>query len=272
MNNILDLINYSIVFLDKPYGITSHKASEIVKKELQKNFGVKIKVGHTGTLDPKVTGMLILLIGKSTRLMRLFNLDKTYIAVAKLHKEIDNRSITQTINEKFTGIIKQLPPKRSAVKRAIRQRVVYEFSLMERKDRILLFKIRCQAGTYVRKLIHDLGNALGVGMHMLELRRIAVGNFNERLCVNLYDVIQAIRNKKTNVFVSIEKVVDKLRLPKLQLSKEKAKKFCMGQFLKLEVKNITDRIMLVFYNKKLIGYGKIINTKLKPEAVIRQVQ
>ena len=90
-----------VVFIDKPYGLTSHKTAEYVKKILN----VK-KVGHTGTLDPKVTGLLIVLLNKATRLASLFNLNKTYVGVAKLHTDIGIDKLKNTIKKKFIGKIK----------------------------------------------------------------------------------------------------------------------------------------------------------------------
>ncbi len=96
-----------------------------------------------------------------------------------LHKEVEEKSLQETI-QKFTGKIKQLPPIKSAVKRQLREREIYDVELLEIKKQDVLFRIKCQAGTYIRKWVHDFGQALGVGAHMVELRRTQAGPFTEK--------------------------------------------------------------------------------------------
>lgn len=247
-----------IAFIDKPYGLTSHKTAEYVKKILNAR-----KAGHTGTLDPKVTGLLIVLLGKATRLAQLFNLDKTYVGVAKLHADITINKLKDIIKKKFIGPIKQVPPKRSAVKRQERERHIYEFIILEKKKDIFLFKVKCEAGTYVRKLIHDLGKELG-GAHMLELRRVAIGPFSENETVNLY-------NLTINNTAYIENTIKRLGLPEINISDGDMEKFCHGALVPYKSHELQDKI-LIFNNKKLYGIAKIIqeNNKsfIKPDVVI----
>lgn len=171
---ISELMNYGIVIIDKPAGPTSHQVSEYVKNILNVR-----KAGHTGTLDPKVTGVLPVLINKSTKLASiLLGSDKEYIGIMHLHKDIPQYLI-YNVTEEFVGKIKQIPPLKSAVKRRERTRTIYYFKILEIDGRDVLFKVGTQGGTYIRKLVHDIGEKLGCGAHMSELRRTKAGGFSE---------------------------------------------------------------------------------------------
>jgi len=166
-----DLLNFSIINIDKPKGFTSF---DVVNK-LRYLFKVK-KVGHFGTLDPMVTGVLPIAIGKATRLTPYFmNKDKTYIGKFRLHKKISKVDLEKEM-KKFLGTINQLPPQKSRVKRQIRKRNIHEFKIIKKHEKIVEFKSVVQAGTYIRKLISDLGEKIG-GAHMTELRRTQAGIF-----------------------------------------------------------------------------------------------
>ena len=168
-------IKNSVVIVDKHSGPTSHQITAWVKEI----FGVK-KAGHAGTLDPKVTGVLPVALENATKAMPvLMGLDKEYVGVMHLHREMDEEILRRVIVEKFVGKIVQIPPVKSAVARVPRERKIYYFDILEIEGKDVLFKIGCEAGTYVRKVIHDLGVQLGVGAHMKELRRTKVGNFSE---------------------------------------------------------------------------------------------
>src|SRR3989338_9186056 len=183
-----ELIQYGLVNLDKPKGPSSHQVSDYVQKIL----GIT-KAGHSGTLDPQVTGVQPIALGKATRITQfLLKAPKEYICLMHLHQEVDEKALQETI-QKFIGKIKQLPPIKSAVKRELREREIYEFEILETKGPDILFRIKCQAGTYIRKICHDLGQALGVGAHMAELRRTQAGPFTEQdHLVTLNDLQDAI--------------------------------------------------------------------------------
>ncbi len=181
--SIEEILKCGIVILDKPSGPTSHQVAAWVRNMLE----IK-KVGHSGTLDPKVTGVLVITLDKATKIISaLMGLDKEYIAVMHLHEDIEKKKLEKIV-EKFTGKIEQVPPKRSAVKRRKRVREIYEIKILEKKGMDVLLDIKCQKGTYVRKLIHDMGRELGKGAHMKELRRIKVGPFDEKICITLHDL------------------------------------------------------------------------------------
>jgi len=181
-----ELIKNSAVICDKHSGPSSHQITAWVKEIFQ----VK-KAGHSGTLDPKVTGVLPIALENATKAMSvLMGLNKEYIGVMHLHKEIDEK-LLRNVALKFVGKIVQVPPVKSAVARKPRKREVYFFDILEIEGKDVLFKVGCQAGTYVRKLCHDLGIALKVGAHMKELRRIKVGNFTEEQSHSLLEIKDA---------------------------------------------------------------------------------
>jgi H/ACA ribonucleoprotein complex subunit 4 len=170
-----ELLEYGIVNIDKPKGPTSHQVSAYVKEILDVN-----KAGHSGTLDPAVTGVQPIAIGRATRItLFLLTAPKEYVGIMQLHKDIDETTIKKIAKEIFTGKIRQLPPVKSAVKREERTREIYEFEIMEVKGREVLFRIKCQAGTYIRKVCSEFGKQHGFGAHMASLRRTQAGPFRE---------------------------------------------------------------------------------------------
>ena len=184
---IEDYINYGVINLDKPSGPTSHEVDSWVKRILNVN-----KTGHGGTLDPKVTGVLPVGIGAATRINQLLLLShKEYICTMTLHQNVDEEDIRKVFQE-FTGKIFQIPPVKSAVKRELRARTIYYNPVYEVDGRDVLFRIGCESGTYVRTYCHHIGEVLGCGAHMAELRRTMVGPFNEfNNLVTLQDVTDA---------------------------------------------------------------------------------
>ncbi|MBW2965305.1 RNA-guided pseudouridylation complex pseudouridine synthase subunit Cbf5 [Candidatus Woesearchaeota archaeon] len=179
-------LDLGIINIDKPKGPTSHQVSAYVQKILNKKKG-----GHSGTLDPKVTGVLPVAIGKATRIVQaLLVAGKEYVCIMHLHKEIPEADIRKVMVE-FTGNIMQLPPLKSAVKRQVRQRRIYYIEILDIIGQDVLFVVGCQAGTYIRKLCHDIGKKLGTGAHMAELRRTKAGPFNESTLATLQDLTDA---------------------------------------------------------------------------------
>ncbi len=183
-----ELLTYGIINIDKPKGPSSHQTSDYV----QKIIGIT-KAGHSGTLDPQVTGVQPIALGKATRITQfLLTAPKEYVCLMHLHKEVEEAKLREVI-EKFVGKITQLPPIKSAIKRVERTREIYEFEVIEIKDKDVLFRVKCQAGTYIRKLCHDIGEQLGTGAHMAQLRRTQAGPFTEKdNLVTLNDVQDAM--------------------------------------------------------------------------------
>lgn len=201
-----------IILFDKPKGKSSFYAVAVVRAKLKNQVRRKIKVGHTGTLDPIATGLLILLTGKMTKQADTFlKKDKVYIAEATLggtsttydgegeitklnvkdHPEISD---VERVCQSFIGKIKQTPPIFSAIKvegkRAYalarsgqevklnpRQVEIYNLEILDYAWPKLKFRVHVSSGTYIRSLINDIGANLGCGAYMSELRRVSIGEY-----------------------------------------------------------------------------------------------
>lgn len=160
--------------LDKPSGPTSHEVVAWVKRILEIP-----KAGHSGTLDPKVTGILPVLLGDATRVMdTLLLAGKEYVCLMRLHHPVPRKRILEVCGE-FTGIIYQKPPLKSSVVKQLRTRTIYYLEVLEIEEQHVLMRVGCEAGTYIRKLCYDIGLSLGVGANMEELRRSKAGPFRE---------------------------------------------------------------------------------------------
>jgi H/ACA ribonucleoprotein complex subunit 4 len=174
------------VNLDKPSGPTSTDTVNYVKRILS----VK-KAGHSGTLDPKVTGVLpVGLMDATKTLTYLLLAGKEYVCLMHVHKRVEDEKLRKTIMC-FETRITQLPSVRSHVKRVERQRQIYYIDILEIDGQDVLFKVGSEAGTYIRKLCHDIGQKLKVGAHMLELRRTKVGSFHAKDAVTLQQLEDA---------------------------------------------------------------------------------
>ena len=204
------LLSFGLVNLDKPPGPSAHQVAEWVRELTRDaladrqesdaldgadNAGhpraLVDRVAHAGTLDPKVTGSLPLMLGDATRLAQVFDDSrKEYVAVLELHGPPP--SDFEAIVAEFEGEIYQKPPRKSAVRRQLRVREIFELDVIERRERQALLGIRCESGTYVRKLCHDIGLALGTGAHMGDLRRTATGTFDDTTLVTMEEFVDAL--------------------------------------------------------------------------------
>ncbi len=174
-----------IVVVDKPRGPSSHQVAAWVGEILG------AEVGHAGTLDPQVSGVLVVMLGRAARLARLLlRHDKEYVCVLRLHGDVEEERVRE-VAAGFEGRLYQRPPRRSAVKRQLRIRRVHSFEVLEVRGRLVLFRVRCDAGTYIRSLCHHLGLAIGCGGQMVELRRIRSGAFGEEDAVTLHTLKDA---------------------------------------------------------------------------------
>jgi H/ACA ribonucleoprotein complex subunit 4 len=155
------------------------------------------KAGHSGTLDPGVSGVLPIGLGHATKALSLLLLfPKEYIAVMRIHSSVPREEVDRVVGE-FTDEIFQKPPQRSAVKRQVRSRRIYEMEILEQQGNLYLIRVLCQSGTYIRKLIYDMGEVLAVGATMVELRRTKVGPLTEeRGLVSLHDLYDAVYRMK----------------------------------------------------------------------------
>lgn len=184
--SVEQLLAAGVINLDKPLGPTSHQVTAWVRDILQIE-----KIGHGGTLDPKVSGVLPIATGKATRATDLvLKSDKEYVCLMRLHRDRTPEQIRKVM-ETFVGDIYQVPPLRSAVKRQLRVRAVRSIKILEISGRGVLFRVSCDAGTYIRTLCVDIGEALGVGAHMEELRRNRSGSMLETDSVTLQELKDA---------------------------------------------------------------------------------
>ena len=180
------LLEYGLILMDKPPGPTSHEVVAWTKRILEIP-----KIGHSGTLDPQVSGVLPLGLGEGTKALGVLLLGpKEYHALGRLHSLPSKDKLQQTL-DLFRGEIFQKPPQRSAVVRQTRTRTIYELDLLEQKERLVLLRILCEAGTYIRKLYYDMGEILGPGGSMIELRRSRVHQFSEDRLVTMHQLADA---------------------------------------------------------------------------------
>lgn len=167
-----DLLEAGIINLNKPPKITSKDVLNKVKEMLQVE-----KAGYAGTLDPAVTGVLPIGLGKATKVLQFFSLGgKKYRGTLYLHADVKKEDLEKAF-KKFTGKIKQTPPRISAVKRIEREREVYSLKILDIKGRNVSFELSCQHGFYVRKWCHDIGEYLKIGAHMTSLERTQASSF-----------------------------------------------------------------------------------------------
>ncbi len=256
---IKNLLEFGIINIDKPSGPTSFTVSDKVKKML----GLR-KTSHFGTLDPRVTGVLPIALNRACKLTGHFiGHDKEYIGVMRFHEPIELKKVKDVIKKKFTGVITQLPPVKSRVKRAKRPREIKKFEILEVDGQDFVFKALVQGGTYIRKLIHDLGESLGINAHMLELRRTKAGIFEEDKSVTLYQLEKSIKNNKLNEIIPAEEAIKKV-FPEVEIKKQSVERILHGQpiydkNLKKKYKFKDNTTIAVFSDKQFIGMFKVIN-------------
>ncbi len=229
MKPIKELLEFSIINIDKPSGPTSYQVSDYVRERL----GLR-KTSHLGTLDPAVSGVLPVALNRACKLSTyLMRKNKTYVGIMRLHSDVVDNLLKETMS-KFVGTITQTPPLRSNVKRAPRERRVHSFNFIEREGKDVLFEAEVEAGTYIRTLISDLGKIIG-GAHMLELRRTRAGVFSEDQSVTLYEFDAALEQLKDGneaplrkILIPAEEII-KLSMHCLEVKKESVPKLLSGK-------------------------------------------
>ncbi|MEK6823479.1 MAG: RNA-guided pseudouridylation complex pseudouridine synthase subunit Cbf5 [Nanoarchaeota archaeon] len=265
--SLKELLEFGIINIDKSSGPTSFNISDFVRKKLNLR-----KTSHLGTLDPKVTGVLPIALNRACKLTGFFlGEDKEYVGIMRMHENVELEEIKKMIKEKFLGKIIQMPPVKSRVKRVEREREIISFEILENKGKDYLFKTEVQGGTYIRKLIDDLGKELGVGAHMLELRRIRAGIFKEDSIVNLYEFEKAVDEYENGNEESLRKIIFPAEIvgeiyPAVEIKKDNLKKILTGKPIFKEdlIKNEkfeNEEIVSVFSDRRFIGMYKIIKDK-----------
>lgn len=276
-----------LLLVDKESGLTSHDVVDRFRRATR----IK-KAGHTGTLDPLATGLLVLCVGRATRLQSYFTgMEKTYEGEIQFGWSTDTYDAegqamgeatpTSVANvdfplEKFTGEIEQVPPAFSAKKvngeRAydlarkgeapeLKSKVVtvYEFRITEVNESVARFVVRCSAGTYVRSLAHDLGIAIGIPAHLKSLRRVAIGRFNvdgalplERLQSGPVEEILAEPH-----FIPLNRV--QLPMEEVLIDPAQEKRVMQGQTIVVKPESTTirqnDQVSMVNLQSELVGIG-----------------
>ncbi len=276
--------------VDKPRGTTSHQVVERVRKLLPKGQ----KVGHSGTLDPLATGVLILALGKATRLNEyLLKQDKCYLVKGELGLESDTYDADGKVRrveckevgegellkvlEEFKGEVEQVPPPFSAIrvkgKRAYqlaregkkvelppRKVVIHSIDLLDFSYPAFTLEVCCSSGTYIRSLIHDIGQKLGCSAIVIELRRTKVGKVSEKEAVPLE------RLEEEGVEKFIIPPQELLPFPQLKLKGDEVERFKRGAPLLKELP--PGRYSILSEGGKFLGVGRVEKGRLKPEKVL----
>jgi len=282
--SIKELLEFGIINLDKPAGMTSFDISDFVRKKL-KALGVR-KTSHFGTLDPMVTGVLPIALNRAVKLTGFFiGEDKEYIGTMNIHESISSEQIKEAIKKNFTGKIMQLPPVKSRVKRQEREREIKKFEILEKNEKDISFLVECQGGTYIRKLVHDLGQEIGVGAHMTKLRRIRAGIFKEKDSITREQFEKAVdefekgnEEKLRGMIIPAEIVSEVYDV--VEVKKEFVDKLLHGapiyhKFLVKMKKIEKDKIISIFAEERFIGMYKVMNEGnifAKPEFVLQEIR
>ncbi len=274
----------ALLLIDKPAGLTSHDVVDRVRRAM----GVR-KVGHAGTLDPSATGLLLIGVGRATRLLRfLGDFEKVYegtgvLGVETTTLDADGEAVRESpvdvpesaLREamaRFVGRIDQVPPAYSAVKvggeklyraaragrtveAAPRSVEVFAFDLANFASPRFDFTVRCSAGTYVRALVADVGRRLGCGAHLERLRRMAIGPFS---------VDDAVTPDAPGPLLPLERAVD--HLPSMALQEEEARAAAHGQCL--GPTGIGGPYRAVAPDGRLIGIYRDTGSKACPDVIL----
>lgn len=254
MKTLSELREFGIINVDKPAGMTSFDVVDAVRKKLKLR-----KASHFGTLDPMVTGVLPIALNRAVKLTGFFiRHDKEYVGEMRIHQNVEIEKIKEMIEKKFLGKIIQLPPVKSRVKRQEREREIMKFEILEKKENVIKFRTEVEGGTYIRKLVHDLGQALGVGAHMIQLRRVRAGIFHEKESVKLEEIDENFKK-----IIPAEDALKKI-YPVVQIKEENLKKIFTGKpihtdDLKKKEKFEKGEIVSIFAEDKFVGMYEIKN-------------
>lgn len=283
-----------VLLLDKPSGMTSNAALQCAKRLLN-----AAKAGHTGTLDPMATGLLPLTFGEATKFSQvLLDADKSYDATLRLGVETDTGDAEGTaVTEapvavdlpdieralvRFTGLIEQVPPMYSALKRdgkplyeyaragveverAPRQVRIHTLGLVEAVGDMIRLHVDCSKGTYIRTLATDVGRALGCGAHLVALRRTRIGPFDVGQAVALAALEAAGIDERTGFLEASDLLV--LHLPQMNLDGEQARAIRQGRVLDVGGDNVGP--VRLYDSDRFLGLGELQpDGKLSPKRLI----
>ncbi len=283
-----------ILLVDKPAGITSAK----VVARIKKIFGAR-KVGHTGTLDPFATGIMVCCINRGTKLARFFlHGNKKYEAVLLLGIETDTQDSTGIVTDtcdnvlfseiklrsvfnQFKGTIEQIPPVYSALKckgtplyklarrgnpvqKPARRITIFNIEILRINLPLIHFSVSCSAGTYIRTLCADIGKFLGCGGHLKELRRIQSGGFSITEALKLSEIENfALSGKISDRIISMSNALQDM--PEHIADKALAKKIMHGNI-------ITKKDLRPVHTETSEGFIKIVDTNNHLIAVLKDTK
>lgn len=278
-----------LLLLDKPIGITSNAALQQVKRLYN-----AAKAGHTGSLDPIASGMLPICFGEATKFSQfLLDADKSYVVVGKLGvvtttddtegeivatapcDHIRDKDIEKVL-EKFCGTIEQLPPMHSAIKvhgqplyklahqgitieRQVRSVNIYEIKLLDFTDDKFELFVRCSKGTYIRTLVGDIGKALMCGAHIVSLRRLTVGGYQQQdmVTVNVLEQLAAEKNysKLDDFLQPLDTILS--GYPELYLAENTSYYLRQGQPVMVPSAPVSGLVRLKTKDGRFIGIGEM---------------
>ena len=272
-----ELLACAFIVVDKPSGPSSHQTSDSVKDLVGAG-----KAGHLGTLDPNVSGVLPVLLGRAVKAAAfLMSENKTYVGILQFQADISEKAIRSSFS-KFIGEIEQLPPVKSAVARRLRKRNIYSLEIMEINGRNVLFRSHVQAGTYIRKLAHDIGRSSGKGAHLVELRRTDVGKIHEKSAVTLHAISEAAwlwKEKKDDsslrrMVLPLESVIDFIGIKRIGIIDSAVDPVCSGAQLMApgvysvdSTINEGDTVAVMTLKDELVAFGTAV---MKPEEMISE--
>ncbi|MFH1685736.1 MAG: RNA-guided pseudouridylation complex pseudouridine synthase subunit Cbf5 [Candidatus Micrarchaeota archaeon] len=251
----------NVIILDKPPGHTSHEITTFVKKITGAS-----RAGHAGTLDPQVSGVLPIALGRATKLLRyIAGADKTYVGIIKF-KKVQTKKQIESLFSKFTGVLIQTPPKKSAVRKRPRKRTVHYLKFIEideENPRLVLFETKVDAGTYIRTLCKDIGKKCG-GARMEELRRTAVGEITEDESFKIYELIDAVHYDKEGKTELLKKMLrapeEFIKLPKVFIKENALQSVERGAQIMIPAIESMDEVeadkkVAIYYKDRFVGVG-----------------
>ena len=279
-----------VLVIDKPVGPTSYRIVQTVRRQLQS------KVGHTGTLDPLASGVLPLVLGRATRLARFFQShDKEYVAEVQLGRTTDTydregtvlqerpvppltREEVRGLLDRFQGTLKQLPPMYSAIKvggrklyelarkneeqpRPLRTVSIYRIDLLDNQPDIWKLRVHCSSGTYIRSLAYDLGETIGCGAHLANLRRTRAGIFQLERSTS----IERLEPDWELAFHPMEQLFPEM--PQIELDLIRANRVRHGGEILAEA-DAEDGWCLLLHEGRLVAVGKVERQRIQPVIVL----
>lgn len=281
---------FGILLIDKPQGITSHGVISRLRKALDTR-----RIGHAGTLDPLATGLLVVAVGPATRFLQYLDLEpKTYVSTVKFGESTNTydaegeitqtRPIPQNLQEQiiknipqFLGKITQSPPIYSAIKVQgkplyeyarrgeeveIKSRTqnIYSYTLDSINNREATFTIACDGGTYIRSLAHDLGEAIGCGAHITQLRRTQVGQFHIHQSTQLDEATESHIIPSQTVLT---------HLPQIIMTPEQTDDIRHGRSFENETPITAPHAVLIAQNGNVVSIANVVeDTIIQPDCVI----